>query len=1406
MSNTTIPNLPLATSLNGSEQVPAVQESTSVRLTTAQIAAYTATTYPAPGVTSVSAAAPLTTTGGVPITTTGTISLALQGINNQYLAPMASKTVKANVTGTTGQPTDATVSSILDTITPTVGSVLYRDSTGWIGLGIGSNGQMLTSNGTSPYWASVSGSTTGVTPGTYGSATSVGQFTVLASGQISAATNVAIAVPASQVTGLGTMATQNANNVAITGGVAAVSTFSATSATFASATVSGALTLTTALAETSGGTGYSSYTTGDILVANSSITLQRLNDVATGNVLLSGGVGVVPYYGKVSLATAVSGTLPVSNGGTGAASLSGYVFGNGTGAFTASATIPNAGLTNSSITIGSTSISLGATTATLADLSSITLTTDPTTALQVTTKQYVDTQVSTVSNQTYHTAVAAASTTSFTATYNNGTSGVGATLTNANTQVAFSVDGYTASLNDRILIKNQASGSQNGIYTVTTLGSGSTNWVLTRATDFNTVGTGPNFIETGASTFVSGGSVNGSTSWNMNTSGSITVGTTSLNWTQISSSASVTVTSPLQKTGSVISLNTVPVTFGGTGLTSYTQGDLLVASSTTTLVSLPDVATGNVLLSGGVGASPSYGKVALASAVSGTLLVANGGTGTATSFTSGSVIFAGASGVYSQNNAKHFWDNTNFRLGLNTASPDTTLTILSATQTTLPSGTLPAGTDLHIVGADAANTRITQDAFGTGAYSVYTGRSARGTAASPTATQSGDFLTQFTGRGYGATGFATASTGYFSVSAAENFTDTAQGTYASIFTTATGGNTAAEAFRFGPAGQLGIGGATYGTSGYSFVSGGSSAAPTWSQVSLTAGVTGTLPVGNGGSGATTFTAGYLKASGTSAFSTVTSIPSSDITGLGTMSTQNANSVAITGGSINGTTVGASTASTGAFTTLSATTSANFTTSGTVTINPTTASTMNNVAIGGTTRAAGAFTTVSANAATSPSNTIGAISYGTNNFSDTDILANFSSSTNSYNQVTVQNTSAGAAASAEFIAYNNTASASSGFAAFGINSTGYTGVGPINAPSNAFFLSGGNDLVIGTINANAIHFATNSSATDAMTISSAGIVSLGTALAVTSGGTGVTTSTGSGSNVLSNSPTLVTPILGTPTSVTLTNATGLPILTGVSGLGTGVAIALTTNIGSSGAFVVNNGALGTPSSGTLTNTTGLPISTGVSGLGTGVATALAAAVNATGGVITSAVTTLSNLVSIGTITTGVWNGTLIGSTYGGTGVNNGSSTLTMAGSVTHAGAFTRTFTATANTSVTLPTTGTLATLAGAETLTNKRVTPRAVSDTSNSATPTINTDTTDINVITGQSIAITSFTTNLSGTPTNGQKLWIAITGTTAIAITWGASFEASTTALPTTTVSTNRLDIGFVWDAATSKWRCVAVA
>ena len=154
--------------------------------------------------------------------------------------------------------------------------------------------------------------------------------------------------------------------------------------------------------------------------------------------------------------------------------------------------------------------------------------------------------------------------------------------------------------------------------------------------------------------------------------------------------------------------------------------------------------------------------------------------------------------------------------------------------------------------------------------------------------------------------------------------------------------------------------------------------------------------------------------------------------------------------------------------------------------------------------------------------------------------------------------------------------------------------------------------------------------------------------------------------------------------------------------------------------------------------------------------------------------------------------------GGTGVsNNAAATLTRSGN--HA----LTITTTGTTGVTFPTTGTLATLAGTETLTNKRLTQRTGTDTS-SATPTINTDNVDFYSLTAQAADITSFTTNLSGTPTDGQQLWIAITGTAARAITWGATFEAGAVALPTTTVTTTRLDVAFIWNPVTSKWRCMA--
>lgn len=107
--------------------------------------------------------------------------------------------------------------------------------------------------------------------------------------------------------------------------------------------------------------------------------------------------------------------------------------------------------------------------------------------------------------------------------------------------------------------------------------------------------------------------------------------------------------------------------------------------------------------------------------------------------------------------------------------------------------------------------------------------------------------------------------------------------------------------------------------------------------------------------------------------------------------------------------------------------------------------------------------------------------------------------------------------------------------------------------------------------------------------------------------------------------------------------------------------------------------------------------------------------------------------------------------------------------------------------------------------NKRI-ARRIGTTASNAAPGVHTDIYDMYIITAQTTDITSMSTNITGTPQDGQTLWVSITGTASRAITWGAMFEASTVALPTTTSGTDRLDVGFVWNSATSKWRCVAVA
>ena len=331
MANTTIPNLPATTSLTGPEELNVVQSNTSKYTTVSQIGAYVNANYPAQGITSIIAASPLS--GGT-ITSTGTIGLTSNGVTNAYLAAMSPYTIKANITSGTVAPTDATLTSILDTLGSTQGMTLYRGNTSWATLPSTGTNTLLSVSGpnANPAWQTLSymidnaiNSSSAQGTVLYRGATSWSALSPGISGQL-LQTGGASANPSwATITGAGTVTSVNAS-----GGTTGM-TFSG-----GPVTVSGTLTLGGTLAPANGGTGYTTYTVGDILYASGSTALSALADVATGNALISGGIATAPSWGKIGLATHVSGVLGTANGGTGLSSFTsgGAIYATSTSALT----------------------------------------------------------------------------------------------------------------------------------------------------------------------------------------------------------------------------------------------------------------------------------------------------------------------------------------------------------------------------------------------------------------------------------------------------------------------------------------------------------------------------------------------------------------------------------------------------------------------------------------------------------------------------------------------------------------------------------------------------------------------------------------------------------------------------------------------------------------------------------------------------------------------------------------------------------------------------------------------------------------------------------------------------------------------------------------------------------------
>lgn len=293
------------------------------------------------------------------------------------------------------------------------------------------------------------------------------------------------------------------------------------------------------------------------------------------------------------------------------------------------------------------------------------------------------------------------------------------------------------------------------------------------------------------------------------------------------------------------------------------------------------------------------------------------------------------------------------------------------------------------------------------------------------------------------------------------------------------------------------------------------------------------------------------------------------------------------------------------------------------------------------------------------------------------------------------------------------------------------------------------------------------------------------------------------------------------------------LGGITGLGTGVGTALAINVGSAGAFITFNGDAGTPSALVGTNISGTAAS-----LTAGAATVLSTTRTIGGSNFDGSGNVTSfpepgaiggTTPSSGTFTTLVAGSTTslllgtAGSAVGNIGFRNATSgTATLAPPTGALGTYSVTLPnavstlpifgqqmtfagPTAARTITLPDAAfTVAGLTVTQTLTNKRVTPRT-GTVASAAEPTIDTDAVDIFTITALAVAITSMTTNLSGTPTIGQKLVIRFKDDgTGRAISWGASFASRGATLPTTTTANKTTYAGLIWNGVASTWDCVA--
>ena len=900
MANTTIPQLPLATSLSGTEQLEIVQAGVSRRTTASAIAGIaTGPTGPtgAQGGTGPTGTAGPTGPTGVqgtagnegPIGPTGntgptggagpTGPTGIQGA--QGITGATGPTGAQGITGPTGSsgpigPTGNTGPTGPTGPTGTTGAGGPTGPTGdasTVAGPTGPTGASGTGSGTVTS-VDVSGGTTGLTtsggPITAGGTITIGGTLAIASGGTGATTapNARVSLGATTIGGNVFTLT---NPSAITfPRFNADNTVSALDAdTFRTAIGAGTSSTTGTVTSVSGTGSVSGLSLSGTVTTSGSLTLGGTLVVTasnfasqTANTFLAAPDGVagtptfrtivaadVPTLNQNTTGTAsnVTGIVAVVNGGTGANNA-----GSARTNLSAAASGANTDITSIALTTG-------------------TISTAPSGGTDIVNKTYAD---SIASGINFHQSVRLATVAALPAnTYNNGTSGVGATLT-ANANGALSVDGVAVVATNRVLVKNEVTQANNGVYTVTQVGDGSTPYILTRATDFDSAGAGVDQIDAGDFFLVTAGSTLANTSWVQQTPLPITVGTTAIVFLQFGAPITYSAGTGLTLAGTVFSIT-------NTGVTANTYGS---ASS------VPVIAVN----AQGQATSVTDTSIAIAATqiTSGVLPAANGGTGLSSPGTAGNVLtstgtawvsqLAPAGGItYTTVKTANYTAANNDGVQTSTSGGAFTVTLPATpavgaqvfvidTSSSWATNNLTVGRNGSTIEGSASD--LICDISNVSVQLVYSGTTWNVYAQVGGSGGVADINTQTTGTlnvSRGGTG-ATTLTGY--VKGSGTSTMTASATIPTSDLT----------------GTLGVAnGGTGATTLTGVVKGTGTSALTAGTVSLTSEVSGTLPVANGGTGATTAGAA-LTSLGAAASGANTDITALDqdvtITATGTIAT------------------------------------------------------------------------------------------------------------------------------------------------------------------------------------------------------------------------------------------------------------------------------------------------------------------------------------------------------------------------------------------------------------------------------------------------------------------------------------------------------------------------------------------